>query len=408
MTQVISRRLTLVAVLLVALATQLVSSCKSMVDAGSSQSAVKYQFITALGAPRGRSNPGVNWTGAQLIVWGGQSKTITGDGSRGGVWSSQRKAWRTVTSADAPHNRYQHSSVWTGDNLIIWGGISVSGGETYLADGGIYNPEYDSWDDSLRAEIIKGRAGHSAVWTGAEMIVWGGFDDTQEFADGAIYNPKTRKWRALPTENAPSARSSHLAGWTGSKMIIFGGKNDNKEIANGGIYDTETGKWSKMARPGQLIEATSGMSTSWVDDHLVVWGGEVDGMPVGTGAVWNPETNEWSEMASSGAPSPRSLHLAVSTGKQLIVFGGRNDIAYTDGAVYSPADNKWMDRFKIRNRDIVATQRGQTAVWADGKMIIWGIDKNADLESEMTASTSSKPKSGTDSILAIYLSNKVE
>ena len=33
------------------------------------------------------------------------------------------------------------------------------------------------------------RHAHSAVWTGTEMIVWGGYDGTDALADGGRYVP---------------------------------------------------------------------------------------------------------------------------------------------------------------------------------------------------------------------------
>src|SRR4029453_1160480 len=55
-----------------------------------------------------------------------------------------------------------------------------------------------------------GRAGHTAVWTGTEMIVWGG--STYPFGifnTGGRYNPATDSWTATSTVNVPAARYSH-------------------------------------------------------------------------------------------------------------------------------------------------------------------------------------------------------
>ena len=67
------------------------------------------------------------------------------------------------------------------------------------------------------------RSVHTAVWTGSEMIVWGG-----EFSGysntGGRYNPSTDSWTATSLTNAPSARDGHTAVWTGSEMIVWGGR----------------------------------------------------------------------------------------------------------------------------------------------------------------------------------------
>src|SRR5947207_10518579 len=70
-----------------------------------------------------------------------------------------------------------------------------------------------------------GRSNHTAVWTGSEMIVWGGSDNDfgPEMNTGGRYNPSTDSWATMSTTNAPSARKWHTAVWTGSEMIVWGG-----------------------------------------------------------------------------------------------------------------------------------------------------------------------------------------
>src|SRR5882724_11166081 len=74
-----------------------------------------------------------------------------------------------------------------------------------------------------------GRGGHTAVWTGTEMIVWGGntnaYPYSTPFNSGGRYNPATDSWTTTSTTGAPDARYSHTAIWTGSEMIIWGGSN---------------------------------------------------------------------------------------------------------------------------------------------------------------------------------------
>ena len=57
------------------------------------------------------------------------------------------------------------------------------------------------------------------------MIVWGGVDDGDRLNTGGRYNPSTDSWTATSTTNAPSARTYHTAVWTGSEMIVWGGYN---------------------------------------------------------------------------------------------------------------------------------------------------------------------------------------
>ena len=67
------------------------------------------------------------------------------------------------------------------------------------------------------------RDSHAAVWTGTEMIVWGGFGQGNYVNTGGRYNPNTDSWTATSTTNAPSCTLHHTAVWTGSEMIVWGG-----------------------------------------------------------------------------------------------------------------------------------------------------------------------------------------
>src|SRR6476646_1800396 len=70
-----------------------------------------------------------------------------------------------------PKGRWTHTAVWTGTEMIIWGGNDGS----YLNTGGRFNPALNTWTPVPTATAPVGRYYHTAVWSGTEMIVWGGF-----------------------------------------------------------------------------------------------------------------------------------------------------------------------------------------------------------------------------------------
>ena len=55
------------------------------------------------------------------------------------------------------------------------------------------------------------------------MIVWGGEDARHYLNTGGRYDPGTDSWTATSITNAPDARHLHTAVWTGSEMIVWGG-----------------------------------------------------------------------------------------------------------------------------------------------------------------------------------------
>ena len=90
------------------------------------------------------------------------------------------------------------------------------------------DPASDTWVATRNANPPVGRWEHTAVWTGGEMIVWGGELATGGTGNsGGRYVPATDTWTVTSTINAPDARERHAAVWTGNEMIVWGGDNSN-------------------------------------------------------------------------------------------------------------------------------------------------------------------------------------
>ena len=87
-------------------------------------------------------------------------------------------------------------------------------------------PCTDQWTATTTSNAPHGRSLHVAVWTGSEMIVWGGGIPGTPFNTGGRYNPSTDSWTATSTTNAPTPRDGATAIWTGTEMIVWGGDTD--------------------------------------------------------------------------------------------------------------------------------------------------------------------------------------
>ena len=74
------------------------------------------------------------------------------------------------------------------------------------------------------ASVPTAREMHTAVWTGTEMIVWGGYDEYfYPLNTGGRYDPSSDSWTPTSIANVPTARVIHTAVWTGTEMIVWGG-----------------------------------------------------------------------------------------------------------------------------------------------------------------------------------------
>ena len=113
-----------------------------------------------------------------MIVWGGNDLTFSGVGTRfdtGGIYDPQTNTWTPTSTIDAPSGREYHSALWTGSEMVVWGGQSGPPyGEFDVDTGGRYDPQADVWVSTSTADAPSARRRHTAVWTGSDMLAWGG------------------------------------------------------------------------------------------------------------------------------------------------------------------------------------------------------------------------------------------
>ena len=66
---------------------------------------------------------------------------------------------------------------------------------------------FDYWTATTRTGAPSGRYDHTAVWTGSKMIVWGGYNGSTYLNTGGVYDPVGNAWSATTTAGAPSVRN---------------------------------------------------------------------------------------------------------------------------------------------------------------------------------------------------------
>ncbi len=126
--------------------------------------------------------------------------------------------WTPTPGSGSPSARQNQTMVWTGTEVITWGGTD----NTLFGDGGRYDPVLDTWVPMSSIGAPTPRHSAAAVWTGSEVVIWGGYDGSPTDTGGR-YNPATDTWTPTSTVNAPPARMYIDAVWTGTEMIVWGG-----------------------------------------------------------------------------------------------------------------------------------------------------------------------------------------
>jgi hypothetical protein len=124
-----------------------------------------------------------------------------------------------------PEVRSGAATAWTGSELIVWGGYEyVGSNEDPDADGFAFDAATRRWEP-LPPSPLAGRSDPAFAWTGRELLIWGGWDggfrDPPYFDDGAAFDPLTETWRMLPPP--PIGARTAFTVWTGREMIVWGG-----------------------------------------------------------------------------------------------------------------------------------------------------------------------------------------
>jgi Kelch motif. len=321
------------------------------------------------------------WTGSEMIVWGGRNDTIfMGDLNTGGKYNPSTDTWVATSTTNAPTARAGHTAVWTGSEMIVWGGQDENLG--LLAIGAKYNPSTDSWAATTTASAPTARQYHTAVWTGNEMIIWGGNDGLSSSSTGGRYNPSSDSWVA--TANAPTSRQFHTAVWTGSEMIIWGGVEGSSFSNAGARYNPSTNSWTTISTTNAPT-AREFHTAVWSGNEMIVWGGET-GPLFNTGGRYNPSTDSWTATSTTNAPSARQFHTAVWTGSEMIIWGGEGLDFVNTGGRYDPSTDSWTAT-SINN--VPPASFGYTAVWTGTEMIVWGGFGGSDSGGRYNPSTDS-------------------
>jgi N-acetylneuraminic acid mutarotase len=305
------------------------------------------------------------WTGTEMIVWGGLCTGCTDYPNTGGRYNPSTDNWTATSTANAPSGRWGHTAVWTGSEMIIWGGVDPFS----VATGARYNPATNGWIATSTTNAPLGGIDHTAIWTGSEMIIWGVGND------GGKYNPNTNSWTATSNINAPALQSGPSAVWTGNEMIVWGCSDIDPlygfcNKSAGGKYNPSTDNWIATSDINAPTGRRYGQTAVWTGTEMIVWGG-FTGIIVNTGGRYNPSSDSWTATSTINASSERVWHTAIWTGSEMIVWGGLGNSfpSINTGGKYNPVTDSWT---ATGAAGAPSPRDSHTAVWTGSEMLVWG------------------------------------
>jgi hypothetical protein len=245
--------------------------------------------------------------------------------------------WSTLPPAPIV-GRTEQATVWTGSQMLIWGGFAGDNNTRFLADGAAFSPATNQWS-VLPVSPLSARAEVASTWTGTDLFVWGGYDSRpgNEFdatADGALYDPATRQWHMLPPSPL-SARASATALWTGKEVVVLGGEptgwtQSQDWDTDAAAYNPSTNTWRRLSSLPRLPDRTvQSVTAVAAGADIYAWQTWTQVVPPGGGPNsfaragvqmdrYDATTNQWATVPAK-VNAPSGVSEPIWTGSEIVM-----------------------------------------------------------------------------------------
>ena len=240
--------------------------------------------------------------------------------------SGASTTWQPIPKAPID-GRVSAGTVWTGDEMIVWGGVVRERRAEAVGDGAAFDPVAASWHSIRSApQGMLGGGGQAAAWTGRRAVFWAG-NSLEGPARGAVYDPRTDRWRLL-SRGPLGPREGYLSAWTGDELVIVGGSSGDalaRPIA--AAVDPRTDAWHRLSGLNTL-DGLLPSGVVWSGDRLFVGGTVYDCPPQDpctSGPVflsYDLATDQMEELDLTNAPAASFTPIGWTGGE---VFGTGDD-----------------------------------------------------------------------------------
>jgi hypothetical protein len=194
----------------------------------------RWRPMSSVGSPAPRFLPVSVWTGKRLLVWGGgkgvpgREPTLFQDGA---AYDPVRDVWSPMSAEDAPPPRWKPVIVWTGKVMVLAGGGDslVTGGARGRTDAYVYDPQADRWSAVDGAPKLA-----EAHWIRTFVDIEGRvlFVDTLALQSFGVLDPRSRRFDEIPMPETLRDRSGVGAAWTGARLLLWGGYRQTPGYVN--------------------------------------------------------------------------------------------------------------------------------------------------------------------------------
>lgn len=279
--------------------------------------------------------------------------------------------------------RWDHDLVWTGEEMIVWGGIGTEG--DHLVDGAAFHPESGTWRMLPVSPLGDGQP-TAAVWAGGELVV------VSEEAT-VSYHPGQDTWTILGSGVTPPQRPGSGV-WTGTQVVVWSPDGihgfdpdaamwstlpvvDGSDAGEGVLLVLDrnlhavasrgcatvilewTGiEWLQLAElPPELQEGPGchhPSQTAPVNGRLIVWMDHSH-----PSMAYHPGADRWETIATVPLSGMDRLSASRVLGERLMVMTA------SDAAIYDPGSDRWTEARLPGNGS------GVDLVWTGEEVLMW-------------------------------------
>jgi len=246
----------------------------------------------------GRAGHVAQWSGRELLAWGGG--TINGDRvfGDGAAYDPARRAWRPLAPAPLSPRR-DALSAWTGERLLVVGGAGSNFGEGFT-DGALYDPGADRWERIAPAPAVPLWSYPVGVWLG-RFLACGGFWPGSHDGRCEPWDPRTDSWRMTAEPPAELIQSNAAFYDPRVGAVLFPAKIPTSSTgAVLGVYGyrPDADRWEVLARSSFDMSAAVGIEVARVGDRYAFFSPYILGANhrYGTGVVFDPAATAFSPL----------------------------------------------------------------------------------------------------------------
>lgn len=304
-----------------------------------------------------------------MIVWG---RHTSASPSAGVSYDPETDGWAELPEAPVSHDGA--SAVWTGTEVIFWGNYPQGAGPSDgTPAGGAYDPRQQTWRVLPDAPIAD-RTGHQAVWTGAEMVIWGGLDGNSRpigsvlhASSAAAFDPAGNSWRKLGDVPPP---------WSGEgdPALTFASEGRVFLYRHGAVAFLDEGgtRWKSFGHPEpegerrsdqgcpEQRDAVAGTIGAISDGELFVWVQGCDGY---TGHAMSTTSGKWRPLSNAPLQGPAAT--MVAGGRSLYAAVDLGD-AEVHVSRYDIADDRWEEL----KRSGIEIDLSPTLLWTGKELLV--------------------------------------